>query len=218
MRKSLKNNFTFAAFFIILGLLALQIPFTTVLGANVKFTLYDFIAPTLGTFLATTPGILVVLLTQLLNYVIHPDSATSLASIIRLFPILFAVFYFSKKRSVNFMIPLASIVIFNLHPVGRSAWAYSMLWLIPVFTHFRRYNLYFRSLGATFTAHSVGGALWIWAFGLSREMWLSLIPQTLLERVLMAAGISLSYYAIVKILNFLKSKKILPLPAILETN
>jgi hypothetical protein len=213
MSKKLKQKIIFTVFFVILGLTALQIPFTNLLGANVRFTLYDFIAPTLGIFLSTIPGILAVLLIQLVNFIIHPDALNGLGSIIRLIPVLFAVFYFSKKRTANLIIPLAAMIIFNLHPIGRSAWQYSLLWLIPAFAHFFRKNLYIKSLGATFTAHAVGGALWVWAFGLTREMWLTLLPQSLLERALMAGGISLSYYALVKIFNFLKTKRIITLPA-----
>lgn len=213
MNKSIRQKLIFTSFFILLGLIALQIPFTRLLGSNVKFTIYDFIAPTLGAFLSTAPGIFTVILIQLINFLIHPDSLTGLGSIIRLFPVLFAVFYFSKKRTSNYVIPLLAIVIFNLHPIGRSAWQYSLLWLIPVFAHFIRKNLFFRSLGATFTAHSVGGALWVWTFGLSRELWISLISQSLMERVLMAGGISVSYIALVKVFNFLKAKKIISLPA-----
>src|SRR3989338_8512006 len=207
------KNFRGVFLFFILGLTALQIPFTSLLGANVRFTLYDFIAPSAGAFLTTLPGILLVFLIQIFNYILHPDTLTGLGSLIRIFPVLFAVFYFNKKRGVNLLIPLSAIVIFNLHPVGRSAWQYSLLWLIPVLTHFFRKNLYLRSLGATFTAHAVGGALWIWAFALTREMWLALIPQTLMERALMAGGITVSYFALLKAFSFLKAKKLLGIPA-----
>ncbi|OGG31713.1 hypothetical protein A3I80_00565 [Candidatus Gottesmanbacteria bacterium RIFCSPLOWO2_02_FULL_40_10] len=64
-------------------------------------------------------------------------------------------------------------------------------------------------MAATYTAHAVGGVLWVWAFGLSREIWLALIPQSLMERLLMAGGISVSYYSLVNVLSFLKSKKII---------
>lgn len=213
MKKKFQLKIISAILFIILGLFALQVPFTRLLGGNVKFTLYDFLAPTFGAFLSTLPGVLTVLFIQLLNFLIHPDTITGWGSIIRIFPVLFAVFYFSKKRPANLLIPILSILIFNLHPIGRSAWQYSLLWLITIVAHFFRKNLYLRSLGATFAAHSVGGALWVWAFGLSREMWLALIPQTLIERALMAGGIAISYYALVKIFNFLKAKKILTLLA-----
>ena len=212
MTKSFIDKLVFSAFFILLGLMALQVPFTSLLGANVKFTLYDFLAPTLGAFLATVPGILAVLLVQLFNFLLHPDTLTGLGSILRLFPVLFAVFYFSKKRKTDLFVPLACMVIFNLNPVGRSAWVYSLLWLIPVAAHFFRKNLYLRSLGATFTAHAVGGALWVWAFGLTREMWLALIPQTLLERALMAGGITVFYFVLDRAFTFLKARRIASLP------
>src|SRR3989337_1997455 len=117
--KNIKSKFAFLSLFFLIGLIALQIPFTRLLGGNVKFTLYDFLAPTAGAFLATLPGIMTVLLIQLVNFLIHPDSFTGFASLIRIFPVLFAVFYFTKKRSANFIIPFMSMIIFNLHPVGR---------------------------------------------------------------------------------------------------
>ena len=210
--KKFSSKLSFICLFFLIGLIALQIPFTRLLGGNVKFTLYDFLAPTAGAFLATIPGLLTVLLIQLINFLLHPDSFTGFASLIRIFPVLFAVFYFAKKRTANFLIPLLAMVIFNLHPIGRSAWQYSLLWLIPLFAHFYRKNLFLRSLGATFTAHAVGGALWVWAFGLSREMWLALIPQTIMERTLMAGGISLSYIALNRLVSYLKARKFVTLP------
>ena len=194
----------------VLGIIALQIPFTRLLGANVKFTLFDFVAPTFGAFINTLPGILIVLFIQLVNIAIHGMSNVGVASIIRLFPILFGVLYFSQKRSVNVIIPILTIVAFNLHPIGASAWQYSLLWLIPIAAQFFRKNLYIRSLGATFTAHAVGGALWVWAFGLSKEMWLALLPQSLMERAVMAGGITVSYLVISKAIAFFKSYKLIP--------
>ena len=211
--KKFRSKLSFICLFFLIGLIALQIPFTRLLGGNVKFTLYDFLAPTAGAFLATIPGLLTVLLIQLINFLLHPDSFTGFASLIRIFPVLFAVFYFAKKRTANILIPLMAMVIFNLHPIGRSAWQYSLLWLVPLFAHFYRKNLFLRSLGATFTAHAVGGALWVWAFGLSREMWLALIPQTLMERTLMAGGISVSYFALKRLVRLMQAKKIITLPA-----
>jgi len=210
--KNMRSKFAFLSLFFLIGLIALQIPFTRLLGGNVKFTLYDFLAPTAGAFLATLPGIMTVLLIQLVNFLIHPDSFTGFASLIRIFPVLFAVFYFAKNRKYNLLIPVLSILIFNLHPIGRSAWQYSLLWLIPIAAHFYRKNLFLRSLGATFSAHAVGGALWVWAFGLSKELWLALIPQTLMERTLMAGGISLSYFALKRLIRFMQAKKVIILP------
>ena len=197
-----RQHLVFIAIFTILGLITLQIPFTRLLGSSAKFTLYDFLAPTAGAFLGTLPGIISVFLMQILNIVLHGGKIADLGGAIRLFPVLFGVFYFAKKRKINLYIPLVAIVAFNLHPIGRSAWQYSMFWLIPIVAHFWRKNLFVRSIGATFTAHAVGGALWVWAFGLTREMWLALIPQTAMERTLMAVGITAFYLLFSKVLRY----------------
>lgn len=197
-----RQQLIFIAILTILGLIALQIPFTRLLGSSAKFTLYDFLAPTAGAFLGTVPGVISVFLMQVLNIVLHGGKIADLGGFIRLFPVLFAVFYFATKRRINIYIPILAIIAFNLHPIGRSAWQYSMFWLIPIAAHFFRKNLFIKSLGATFTAHAVGGALWVWAFGLTREMWLALIPQTAMERTLMAVGISAFYLLFSKVLNY----------------
>ena len=200
--------------FTFLGLLALQIPFTRLLGSNVKFTLFDFLAPTMGAFLGTLPGIISVLTMQVVNLILH-GGKFDLGGIIRLFPTLFAVAYFAKKRPSNFIVPVLCILAFNLNPIGRSAWQYSMFWLIPIAAHFYRKNLpagrqdlFIKSLGATFTAHAVGGALWVWTFGLSKQIWLSLIPQVILERTAMAVGIAVSYVVINNLLPYVSRMKI----------
>lgn len=211
-----KKDIIFIAIFTILGFIALQIPFTNVIGSNTKFTLFDFFAPSAGAFIGTLPGVLSILLIQTINILFHGLGKIEVSTVIRLFPVLFAVFYFSKKRNANLLIPAAAIIIFNLHPIGRSAWQYSLFWLIPIIAHFFRKNLFVRSLGATFTAHAVGGALWVWTFGLSKEIWLGLIPQTAMERMLFAAGISAFYVVMTNVLNIALKYKLLPFSLHLE--
>lgn len=213
-----KENLIFISVFTVFGLIALQIPFTTVLGSGSKFTLYDFFAPSAGAFIGTFPGIVSVFLMQIINIVLHGGKIADLAGFIRLIPVLFAVFYFAKKRTFNVIVPILCIIAFNLNPIGRSAWQYSMFWLIPIAAHFFRKNLFVRSLGATFTAHAVGGALWVWAFGLSKTIWLTLIPQTAMERTLMAAGITLFYFLTSKALHFMSVKKIFIIPYLRISN
>ena len=67
-----------------------------------------------------------------------------------------------------------------------------------------------KSLGATFTAHSVGGAAWIWIFNLKAPVWNSLIPVVISERLLFAAGIAASFIMTREVLAFLASKHLLP--------
>ncbi len=83
---------------VILGIIALQIPFTRLIGANVKFTLFDFMAPTAGAFLGTIPGILAIFISELINIGLHGTKSIELGTVIRLFPILFGVAYFSNKK------------------------------------------------------------------------------------------------------------------------
>lgn len=191
----------------LLSLVALQIPFTELLGANVRFTAFDFIAPTLGAFLGTFPGVIAVLTAQVLNALIH-GTTTDVASIVRLLPMLFAVIYFAKKRTINVIIPILAIIAFNANPTGREAWQYSLFWLIPIAANFYRKNLFVKSLGATFTAHAVGGAIWVWTFGLTKEMWLSLIPVVAVERIAMACGITAFYLIFSKVLNYASKTKL----------
>lgn len=211
-----KKQLIFIALFTILGLIALQIPFTQLFGSKVKFTLFDFIAPTAGAFLTTVPGIISVFLMQIFNILIHGAKVPDIGGIIRLFPTLFALAYFAKKRTFNVIVPILAILAFNLNPIGRSAWQYSLLWLIPIGAHFFRNNLYARSLGATFTAHAVGGAAWVWSFGLSKQIWLALIPQVIMERALFAAGITVFYVVMTNVINLAIKKHLFSLPFHLE--
>ena len=67
-----------------------------------------------------------------------------------------------------------------------------------------------KALGATFTAHAVGGAAWIWAFNLPAGIWQGLIPVVITERLVFAAGIATAYLVMKFALSYLVDKKILP--------
>jgi len=205
-----KRNLIFLTIFVVIGFVALQIPFTTVIGSKVKFTLFDFFAPMASGFIGTWPGLAAVFLMQGINFLVHGAKVIDAGTIIRFLPPLAAVWYFGSKSKFNIIVPLLAIVAFNLHPIGRSAWVYSMFWLIPVICYFLRERfLLARALGATFTAHAIGGAFWIYAFGLSKEIWLGLIPVTAIERSMFALGIMAAYLVTNNALNILTVKKIL---------
>ena len=210
----------FLALFSIIGFVALQIPFNKIMGSNVSFTLFDFFAPIAGGFLGPVFGIASVFAVEVINLFIKHTPITT-GSIIRLFPTLFAVLYFalaSKKNSSTslttkwfLMVPVLCILAFIAHPIGRQVPYYAlMFWLIPVIAYFKRDNLFIKSLGATFTAHAVGGAAWIWAFNLPAVVWKGLIPVVIAERLLFATGIAASYIVLKYTLSFLASKKIFP--------
>ena len=208
--------------FILLGFIALQIPVNVLAGARVKFTLFDIFAPISGAFLGTAFGIIAVFLMQLFNLIIHGftnidnSSILKLAATLRFLPLTFGVWYFAfaQKKTGNskliLFIPLLSIIIFNLHPVGRTVWFYSLFWFIPLLVWpLRQRFLIARSFGSTFTAHAVGGAVWIWAFNLPASVWISLIPVVILERSIFALGISSSYIFLNNILAVLSKNRLL---------
>lgn len=213
-----KNKIIFVLFFVILGFILLQIPVNTVVGSKVKFTLFDLFAPTSGAFLGSGFGIIAVFLMQFVNLVVHGFSSIDKASIIRLFPTLFGVWFFALRQKSNpnskwiLIVPILAMIAFNLHPIGRTVWFYSLFWLIPILVWpFKERFLLLRSLGATFTAHAVGGAIWIWVFNLPAAVWISLIPVVIMERGIFTLGISASYILMNNVLAYLSSKKLIPL-------
>ncbi|MFA6907667.1 MAG: hypothetical protein WC263_02465, partial [Candidatus Micrarchaeia archaeon] len=72
---------------------------------------------------------------------------------------------------------------------------YSLYWLIPAIALALPEHLLLRSLGSTFTAHAIGGVIWIYSFPTTPAFWMMLIPIVAFERLLFALGISGSYIA-----------------------
>jgi len=203
----------FLILFTIVGFISLQIPFNKLAGSNVSFTLFDFFGPIAGAFLGPLFGILSVLAVEVGNMLMKHSPWTT-GAIIRLFPTLFAVYYFAsiKKASGKWIlaIPILAIIIFLAHPIGRQVPYYTLFWFIPLIAYRFRSNLYMRGLGATFTAHAVGGAAWIWAFNLKAAVWQGLIPVVISERLLFATGIAVSFVVVKYTLSYLASKHVLP--------
>lgn len=215
MSKTAQKKLLFLAIFTLLGFASLQIPFNKLAGSNVSFTLFDFFAPLAGAFLGPVFGIASVLTVSITNNLIK-DAPWTTGTIIRLFPTLFAVYYFAtiaKKDSNKWIlaVPILAILTFLAHPIGRTVWYYPlMFWLIPLVAYKFKNHLLAKSLGATFTAHAVGGAAWIWAFNLPASVWNSLIPIVIAERLLFALGIAAAFVLIRHALIFLASKHVLP--------
>ena len=203
-----RKKLIFALIFIVVGFILLQIPVNQLAGSKVSFTLFDMFAPVTGAFLGPILGIASVLTITVGNF-FFSGGEFSTGSIIRLFPILFAVYYFAKKDRSNIIVPALAILAFWANPVGREVWYYALFWFIPIAAYFRRDILFVRALGSTFTAHAVGGALWIWFIGLPSSVWISLIPIVAVERLLFAAGISLSYLLLTNLLAYLEKRNLL---------
>jgi hypothetical protein len=200
----------FILIFALLGLAALQVKLTVLQGSKATFTLFDAFAPIAGSFLGSIPGVIAVFLMQLFNFFVHGAKVLDAGTLVRFIPALFATLYFAKKRTLNVVVPVLAIIAFNINPVGRSAWLISLYWLIPVACYFLyEKSIFARALGATFTAHAVGGAIWVWTFHLSKAVWLGLIPVVAVERLMFTVGIVISYVAVNNIVDALARKQII---------
>ena len=194
----------FFLLFLALVILSYHINFSQIVGQQKQyFTFFQFIGPICGRFLGIF-GVIAVFISQIISYLII-GKEFSFVNIIRLFPMVFAVIYFSKRSFKNLnlekavaIIPLLCMILFWLHPIGNKAWFYALYWLIPSIAAFTRLNknLFFNSLGATFVAHAIGSTIWLYSFDMSAAMWIMLIPIVAIERISFAAGISLSYLII----------------------
>lgn len=201
------RGMVFLALFTILALAGMQINFSTLIGTNNQFlTFFQFFGPMAGGFLGVF-GALAVLGAQALNVVIFTHKI-DLITVLRFLPMMFGAYYFSRNFKMKFddklslIIPLLAMAVFWMDPVGQQAWYYALLWTIPIIVKFLPDNLFLRSLGATFTAHAVGGIIWILAaVPMTADKWTALLSVTTTERILFAIGISVSYVLFTNILN-----------------
>jgi len=182
----------FSLLFVGLGLLALQIDIRPVLALKGQsFTVFEFLAPAAGWFLGPWFGAISVLGVKLVDLITRQQDFT-LVNVIRLFPLAFAAFYLGSRSKLITLVPLAAIAAFLSHPVGREVWYYSLFWLVPIAAIPLKRHLFANALGATFTAHAVGGAAFIWAIDLPAKFWTNLIPIVAAERLVFAIGIYLT--------------------------
>src|SRR3989344_4937205 len=212
-----KKNILFIVIFTVLGFITLQIPVAQLEGSKAKFMVYDAFAPVAGAFIGNLPGVVAVFLMQFINFLVHGANVEDAGTIIRFLPMLFAVLYFARKGKFNLILPILAIIIFVAHPIGRTVWYFTLFWTIPILAYFLRDRfLLARAFGATFTAHAVGGALWIWFFALPAPVWISLIPIVALERLFFALGIAVSFVLVNNFLALLEKKHVLNLGFIID--
>jgi hypothetical protein len=196
-----KRKALFLAGFTILGLLAYQLRFSTILGVpSQSFSFFQFLGP-IGSVLFSVPlGVASVLVVEVANFALG-GKALDATTFIRFFPMAFAAVYFGfhlkeskqlRHRAI-LLVPLACMALFVAHPEGQKAWFYSLFWLIPVIAAlwFER-SLVARALGATFTAHAIGATAFLWAFNIPAATWATLVPITAFERGVFALGIAAS--------------------------
>lgn len=200
------RKIAFFLMFSLLSLLLYQFNFSAIIGVEgQQFTLFQFVGPIAGGILSPVAGIFSVLVVELTNFLLA-GKAFDLVNLVRLFPMAFAAFYFGSKARSSAFVAIIAMLLFWLHPIGSQAWFYALYWLIPLAATFYKQNILVRSLGTTFTAHSVGSVVFLYAFNLPAEVWVGLIPVVAVERLLFALGISVSYYAVNTALSAFSSK------------
>ena len=220
-----KNMFTtkrmiFLLLFVAGALVAARINFSTLVGStNQTLTMFQFFGPIAGAFLGGIFGIFTVLTSQILNNFLLGKEWT-LITVLRLLPMLFAVFYFAYfhnkskyKTAVMIIIPIVAIVLFNLNPAGREAWYYSLFWLIPILAVVSEKlygKLFFRSFGATFTAHAIGTIIWVYTVPMTSAQWTALVPVTAYERFAFGLGIAVSFVVVNTLLDVVCDKLTIP--------
>ncbi|MBM2826213.1 MAG: hypothetical protein HW403_277 [Dehalococcoidia bacterium] len=209
-----QKKVVFIALFAVIGFAFQQVPISGLAGAKVSFTLFDLFGPVAGAFLGGPAGILAVFLVTFTNFGLNGFPLEA-GPIVRLFPTLFAVWYFSlspreARDTKILLVPLVAMLVFWANPMGRQVWYYALFWTIPVLAFFKRDTLLLRSLGSTFTAHAVGGAAWVWVFNMPASVWQNLVPIVAMERLILTIGISLSFVVMTNALALLTEKKLIP--------
>lgn len=209
-KKINKKRVIASSLFVVIGFALLQIPVNSLAGTGAKLTFFDMFYPVSGAFVGTGLGVIAVVAMQVLSLAFHGFAGVATTSLLillattRLLPMIAGAVVFSKDSKKGLIIPGIAILIFLANPIGLQAWYFTLLWLIPFAAlPFRKKFLLARSLQTTFVSHSVGGAIWIWAFPTTVAFWMALIPVVLLERSIFTLGISASYILMNNLLTVL---------------
>jgi hypothetical protein len=200
-----KRKILFLIIFTFLGLVAFQISISQIIGSNQNFTLFEFLGPIGGMFLGPILGAISAFTVRALDVIIFRQQLDIL-TIIRFLPMVLAATYFGIKTKKTAVIFPICIILFLLNPVGRQAWMYPLIWLIPFFaTLGGKKRLILNSLGATFTAHAVGSVIFLYTFSLPSAVWISLIPVVFVERGIFTLGIWTSCLVFNNVLDILSN-------------
>jgi len=196
----MRRKILFLIIFTILGLAAFQISISRIVGSSQSFTLFELLGPVGGMFLGPLMGAASAFFVRILNIIIFRQTLDFL-TIVRFLPAILAAIYFGLNQKKTAIIFPVCIILFLLNPIGRQAWLYSLIWLIPFFATFGKKRLILNSLGATFTAHATGSVIFLYSFGLTPAIWMSLIPIVFIERGVFTIGIWLSYLVLNTVLD-----------------
>jgi len=201
----------------VLFLYLTKVKFGPILGTNMKFSLSVFFGPTLAKIFGVTYGTSTIILTHILGLAAgyfwpggkYIFKIKAFKDYLTFLPIIFAGIYFAKAFKGNkklIFIPLICILLFVINPIGRTVWFYSCFWLIPIIISlfkekldrilkFPIFKIFGYSLGSVFVDHAIGSVVYLYLLKIPGEFWKAAIPMTIVERLMIAAGIELFYFA-----------------------
>ena len=110
-----------------------------------------------------------------------------------------------SRYSVTCIIAVMGAIMFSLNPALRTIAPIAGFAAVLALS-FRFSGISSKSLGATFTAHAVGGAMWNYIVPMTPAMWMALIPVVIFERIVFASGITVSFAAFNTLLDKLDIK------------
>ena len=121
-------------------------------------------------------------------------------------PILMKMFSnYSEKIVVNAVLIVMAVIAYSTSPALRNIWTFvGFAVIVVLFNKFSSISA--KSLGATFTAHAVGGAMWNYIVPMTPAAWIALIPIVIFERLLFASGITISFIGVNTLLDKLDAR------------
>lgn len=223
----------FAALFMVLT----KIKFWPIFGTESSFSFGVMFGPVISRFLNAYWGTSVIMLSRVIGFATGYYKMGDISNLpkfvmswLTFLPIMMGGIYFSKMFKGDrrlIVIPTLSILLFLLHPIGREVWFCSFFWTIPLLIAFLKPSIdrllknhlaqvYAYSLGSAFTDHAVGSITYLYFMNIPAEFWIQAIPFTIVERLIIAAGISFFYFAIK--LSIMVMQRVSALTVLMETS
>jgi len=209
MNKSELITKSFLSFMFMMAVIVFsKIKLHPIFGTNTSFSLLAMFAPIIIYFTGPFLGALVIYGARIIQIIIGISKTGTYFSYILYTPLFLAGFYFSKmfkKTKYEVLIPILTIVLFLIHPIGRAVWYYSLFWVIPIIISLNKKRIikltrkkdiptiYLYSIASTFIDHAVGSIMYLYYLNIPASYWIMAIPFVPFERMIYALGIMLSY-------------------------
>ena len=211
----------FTLFFMSLTIIFSKVKLEPIFGTGSHFSLIVMFSPIIPKIVGTTYGSVAILGAKMIQFLVGISTPKSIISYLSYFPVLFGGIQFARvfkgDRKV-IIFSLTAILLFLVHPIGRSVWYFSLFWLIPiiitlsksyldrVIKRFEILKIYIYALSATFVDHAFGSIIYLYFLEIPSIYWNMAIPFIPFERLIMALGITVFYIFISKGIELMERK------------